>query len=75
LSDFEDMSLAAELQAAEVKICPTCIGLRLGIELLIGTDEDPREAPDMVVMPLLVRWQQHKDQAHPAFSAYLRRTS
>jgi hypothetical protein len=75
VSGFEGMGLAAQADAAAVVRCPTCVALRLGIELLIGTEDDPREAPEFVVAPLLIRWQQHKDQSHPAFSAYLRRTT
>jgi hypothetical protein len=75
VSGIEGMGLAAQADAEAVRVCQTCVALRLGIELLIGTEDEPREAPEFVVMPLLIRWQQHKDSAHPAFSAYLRRTT
>jgi hypothetical protein len=75
VSGFEDVGLAVQADAAAVLRCPTCVSLRLAIELLIGTDDAPREAPEFVVMPLLIRWQQHKDQSHPALSSYLRRTT
>lgn len=71
----EGMGLAAQADLEAVRACPTCVWLRFAIELLIGTDEEPREASDEVVMPLLVRWRRHKDRSHPALSSYLRRTT
>lgn len=75
MRDGADMGLLTRLQGHQVKVCPVCIKLREEIEALIGTEEAPRDAPDSVLMPLLTRWQQHKDDEHPSWSAYLRRTT
>jgi hypothetical protein len=64
----EPMTVAEQAQAFDVRDCAECRELRAEIEPLL--DGDPTEE-----LEALRRWQQHKDNQHPLFSHYLRRTT
>ena len=66
--DEEPITVAEQAQAFDVTHCPECQKLRAEIEPLLDSDTDSE-------MAALCRWQQHKDDQHPLFSSYLRRTS
>jgi hypothetical protein len=66
--DEEPMTVAEHVQAFDVMHCAECRELRAEVEPLL--DGDPDRA-----LEALRRWQQHKDDQHPLFSSYLRRTA